>query len=48
MKRIPDVIVADLDVMRTAPAWMVASGFADLMAKETKSLTKLLEEEEDK
>jgi glycerol-1-phosphate dehydrogenase [NAD(P)+] len=29
----PKVIVADLDVMRTAPAWMTASGFADLMAK---------------
>ena len=29
----PRVIVADLDVMRTAPAWMAASGFADLMAK---------------
>ena len=26
-------ILADLDVMRTAPAWMAASGFADLMAK---------------
>ena len=24
---------ADLDVIRTAPAWMAASGFADLMAK---------------
>lgn len=29
----PRVIVADLDVMRTAPAWMIASGFADLLAK---------------
>ena len=29
----PRAIVADLDVMRTAPAWMAASGFADLMAK---------------
>ena len=29
----PRVIVADIDVMRTAPAWMAASGFADLMAK---------------
>ena len=29
----PRVIVADLDVMRTAPSWMSASGFADLMAK---------------
>ena len=29
----PRVIVADLDVMRTAPSWMAASGFADLMAK---------------
>ena len=29
----PRVIVADLDVMRTAPGWMAASGFADLMAK---------------
>ena len=29
----PRVIVADLNVMRTAPAWMAASGFADLMAK---------------
>ena len=29
----PRVIVADLDVIRTAPAWMAASGFADLMAK---------------
>ena len=29
----PRVIIADLDVMRTAPAWMAASGFADLMAK---------------
>ncbi|MBO7207747.1 MAG: iron-containing alcohol dehydrogenase, partial [Kiritimatiellae bacterium] len=29
----PRVIVADLDVMRTAPEWMAASGFADLMAK---------------
>ncbi len=29
----PKVIVADLDVMRTAPKWMAASGFADLMAK---------------
>ena len=29
----PRVIVADLDVMRTAPKWMAASGFADLMAK---------------
>ena len=29
----PRIIVADLDVMRTAPAWMAASGFADLMAK---------------
>ena len=29
----PRAIVADLDVMRTAPAWMAASGFADLLAK---------------
>lgn len=29
----PRVIVADLDVIRTAPDWMAASGFADLMAK---------------
>ena len=29
----PRAIVADLDVMRTAPEWMAASGFADLMAK---------------
>ena len=29
----PVAIVADLDVMRPAPAWMAASGFADLMAK---------------
>ena len=29
----PRVIIADLDVMRTAPAWMAASGFADLLAK---------------
>ena len=29
----PKVIVADLDVMRTAPSWMAASGYADLMAK---------------
>lgn len=29
----PRVIVADLDVLRTAPAWMAASGFADLLAK---------------
>ena len=29
----PRAILADLDVMRTAPAWMAASGFADLMAK---------------
>ncbi len=29
----PRAIVADLDVMRTAPSWMAASGFADLMAK---------------
>ncbi len=29
----PRAIIADLDVMRTAPAWMAASGFADLMAK---------------
>ena len=29
----PRVIVADLDVIRTAPEWMAASGFADLMAK---------------
>lgn len=29
----PRAIVADLDVMRTAPKWMAASGFADLMAK---------------
>ena len=31
----PRVIVADLEVMRTAPAWMAASGFADLLAKVT-------------
>ena len=31
----PRVIVADLDVMRTAPEWMAASGFADLLAKVT-------------
>ena len=29
----PRVIVADLNVMRTAPKWMAASGFADLLAK---------------
>ena len=29
----PRAILADLDVMRTAPKWMAASGFADLMAK---------------
>jgi len=29
----PRVVLADLDVMRTAPDWMAASGFADLMAK---------------
>ncbi|MCR5750813.1 MAG: sn-glycerol-1-phosphate dehydrogenase [Kiritimatiellae bacterium] len=29
----PRAILADLDVLRTAPAWMAASGFADLMAK---------------
>ena len=29
----PRVIVADLAVMRTAPKWMAASGFADLLAK---------------
>ena len=29
----PRAILADLDVMRTAPSWMAASGFADLMAK---------------
>ena len=29
----PRVIVADLDVIRTAPKWMAASGFADLLAK---------------
>ncbi|MBR1588301.1 MAG: iron-containing alcohol dehydrogenase [Kiritimatiellae bacterium] len=29
----PRAIVADLDVMRTAPKWMAASGFADLLAK---------------
>lgn len=29
----PRAILADLDVMRTAPDWMAASGFADLMAK---------------
>ena len=29
----PRAIIADLDVMRTAPKWMAASGFADLMAK---------------
>lgn len=29
----PRVIVADLDVIRAAPEWMAASGFADLMAK---------------
>ena len=29
----PRVIVADLEVMRTAPAWMVASGFADLLSR---------------
>ena len=31
----PRVIVADLDVIRTAPEWMAASGFADLLAKVT-------------
>jgi glycerol-1-phosphate dehydrogenase [NAD(P)+] len=31
----PRAIVADLDVMRTAPEWMAASGFADLLAKVT-------------
>ena len=29
----PRAIIADLDVIRTAPKWMAASGFADLMAK---------------
>ena len=29
----PRAILADLDVMRTAPKWMAASGFADLLAK---------------
>lgn len=29
----PRAIVADLGVMRTAPAWMAASGYADLLAK---------------
>ena len=29
----PRAILADLNVMRTAPKWMAASGFADLMAK---------------
>ena len=29
----PRAIIADLDVIRTAPAWVAASGFADLMAK---------------
>ena len=29
----PRAILADLDVLRTAPRWMAASGFADLMAK---------------
>ena len=29
----PRAIVADLNVMRTAPKWMAASGFADLLAK---------------
>jgi glycerol-1-phosphate dehydrogenase [NAD(P)+] len=31
----PRAIVADLDVMRMAPEWMAASGFADLLAKVT-------------
>ncbi len=29
----PKVIIADLDVMRTAPKWMAASGYADLLSK---------------
>ena len=29
----PKAVLADLDVMRKAPDWMAASGFADLMAK---------------
>lgn len=29
----PRAVLADLDVMRKAPDWMAASGFADLMAK---------------
>jgi len=29
----PRAIVADLDVIRTAPSWMAASGYADLLAK---------------
>jgi glycerol-1-phosphate dehydrogenase [NAD(P)+] len=29
----PRVVIADLGVLRTAPAWMTASGFADLLAK---------------
>ena len=29
----PRVVLADLGVLRTAPAWMAASGFADLLAK---------------
>lgn len=31
----PLVIVADLEVMRTAPKWMAVSGYADLLAKVT-------------
>lgn len=29
----PRAIIADIAVMRTAPAWMTASGYADLLAK---------------
>lgn len=29
----PKVIIADLDIMRTAPKWMTASGYADLLSK---------------
>ena len=41
----PRVIVADLEVMRTAPKWMAASGFADLLAKVTAGADWILADE---
>ena len=41
----PRVIVADLDVMCTAPKWMAASGFADLLAKVTAGADWILADE---